>query len=207
MGEIVSEARVSHEVYGEWFYEFSVAVPNSSGEAELLTVTMSERLIDKHNLRMGSTLAALGQIRCYYKLVEGKSCLMHTVFVREIDEIDPSRNPHSVVLMGRICGPPVIGMAPSGEEVAEFLLDVDRPYGKSDYVPCVAWGKNARLVQSLKVEDKVALAGRIQRKEQESAATTYEVSVNKLVAVDEGDGFDLDEEFDLFTFYGDEEQS
>lgn len=190
MGEIASEAKFSHMVYGEGFYEFSVKVPNSSGEAEILTVTMSERLIDKRNLRMGSTLAALGQIRCYYKLVEGKSCLMHTVFVREIVDIEPSRNPNSVVLMGRICEPPVFRTVPDGCEAAEFLLAVDRPYYKSDFIPCVAWGKHARLVHNLKVEGRIALSGRIRSREQEIGATTYEVFVDKLV--------DRDEEFDLY---------
>ena len=105
MGEIVGEANFSHEVYGEGFYELKVKVMRLSGQADLLPVTVSERLISEHELTPGATLCALGQFRSYNKLENGRSRLMLTVFVREIVDAPAARNPNSIVLSGYICKP------------------------------------------------------------------------------------------------------
>ena len=207
MGEIVSEAVFSHEVYGEGFYEFFVKVMRLSGQADILPVTISERLIRGHELRAGSTLCALGQFRSYNKLEGGRSRLMLTVFVREILEAEPAANPNSIVLTGYICKPPVYRTTPFNREIADLLVAVNRAYNKSDYIPCIAWGRNARFVQNLKVGDRVALSGRIQSREyvkrlsesEQVTMTAYEVSVSKLAAFDEDAGFDLEREFDLYA--------
>ncbi len=206
-GEIVSEATFSHEVYGEGFYEFYVQVLRLSGQADILPVTVSERLIKGHDLKVGSTLCALGQFRSYNKLEGGRSRLMLTVFVREIVDAAPSKNPNSIVLSGYVCKPPVYRTTPFNREIADLLLAVNRAYNKSDYIPCIAWGRNARFVQNLKVGDRLALSGRIQSREYQKrlsdeevvTMTAYEVSVSKLAAFDEGDNFDLDGEFELYT--------
>lgn len=207
LGEIVSEANFSHEVYGEGFYELFVKVMRLSGQADILPVTVSERLISEHDLKVGSTLCALGQFRSYNKIENGKSRLMLTVFVRETVQAPPSRNPNSVVLSGYICKPPVYRTTPFNREIADILLAVNRAYNKSDYIPCIAWGRNARFVQNLKVGDRVALSGRIQSREyikrlsetEQTTMTAYEVSVSKLAAFDEDENFDLDGEFDLYA--------
>ena len=206
-GEIVSEATFSHEVYGEGFYETFVKVMRLSGQADILPVTISERIIQKNDLRVGSEICALGQFRSYNKLENGKSRLMLTVFVREIVENVPSRNPNSIVLSGYICKPPVYRTTPFNREIADLLIAVNRAYNKSDYIPCIAWGRNARFVQNLKVGDRVALSGRIQSREYQKklseteivTMTAYEVSVSKLAAFDAGENFDLDGEFDLYA--------
>ena len=207
MGEIVSEATFSHEVYGEGFYEFFVRVMRLSGQADVLPVTISERLIEGHNLKPGATLCALGQFRSYNKLEGGRSRLMLTVFVRELLSAAPTANPNSIVLSGYICKPPVYRTTPFNREIADLLLAVNRAYNKSDYIPCIAWGRNARFVQNLKVGDRVALSGRIQSREyikrlsetEQVTMTAYEVSVSKLAAFDEDDNFDLDGEFNLYA--------
>lgn len=207
MGEIVSDAVFSHEVYGEGFYEFFVKVMRLSGQQDILPITISERLIASGSLKQGSTICALGQFRSYNKLENGKSRLMLTIFVRELLENVPSRNPNSIVLSGYICKPPVYRTTPFNREIADLLIAVNRAYNKSDYIPCIAWGRNARFVRGLNVGDKIALSGRIQSREYQKrlseeevkTMTAYEVSVSKLAAFDSAEEFDLDAEFDLYT--------
>ncbi len=206
-GEIVSEATFSHEVYGEGFYEFFVKVMRLSGQADILPVTISERLIQGSDLKIGSTLSAVGQFRSYNKLEGGKSRLMLTVFVRELVEAGENKNPNGIVLSGYICKPPIYRTTPFNREIADLLLAVNRAYNKSDYIPCIAWGRNARFVQNLKVGDRVALSGRIQSREYQKrlseteavTMTAYEVSISKLAAFEDGENFDLDSEFDLYA--------
>ncbi len=207
MGEIVSEAVFSHEVYGEGFYELFVKVMRLSGQADIIPVTISERLIQGNDLKVGSEICALGQFRSYNKLENGKSRLMLTVFVREIVAEPPTKNPNSIVLSGYICKPPVYRTTPFNREIADLLIAVNRAYNKSDYIPCIAWGRNARFVQNLKVGDRVALSGRIQSREYQKklnetesvSMTAYEVSVSKLAAFEAGENFDLDGDFDLYA--------
>lgn len=205
-GEIVSEAVFSHEVYGEGFYEFFVKVMRLSGQADILPVTVSERIMTE-DMKVGGHICALGQFRSYNKLEGGKSRLMLTVFIRELLEEPPAKNPNSIVLSGYICKPPVYRTTPFNREIADLLIAVNRSYNKSDYIPAIAWGRNARFVRNLSVGDKVALSGRIQSREYQKkqpyesfvAMTAYEVSISKLAAFDDESEFDIDEEFDLYS--------
>ena len=207
MGEIVSEATFSHEVYGEGFYDLKVKVMRLSGQADILPVTVSERLISERDLKVGSTLCAVGQFRSYNKLENGRSRLMLTVFVREPVDAPPAKNPNSIVLSGYICKPPVYRTTPFNREIADLLVAVNRAYNKSDYIPCIAWGRNARFVKNLQVGDKIALSGRIQSREYQKkiseyevkTMTAYEVSISKLAAFDSAEEFDLEQEFNLYT--------
>ncbi len=204
-GEIVTEARFSHEMYGEGFYEMDILVKRLSGQADVLPVTISERLIERGNVKVGTELKALGQFRSYNKLVDGKSKLMLTVFVREILDEDYSQNPNNIVLSGYICKPPIYRTTPFNREIADVLIAVNRAYNKSDYIPCIAWGRNARFVKNLAVGEKIALSGRIQSREYQKKIsetetkfmTAYEVSISKLAAYDNVDSFDLEKEFEL----------
>ena len=207
MGEIVSDATFSHEVYGEGFYEVFVRVMRLSGQADILPVTLSERLIQGCMLAKGKTICAVGQFRSYNKIENGKSRLMLTVFVRELLEELPSKNPNSILLSGYICKPPVYRTTPFNREIADVLIAVNRAYNKSDYIPCIAWGRNARFVKNLSVGDRIAVSGRIQSREYQkklteteiTTMTAYEVSVSKLAAFDSGEDFDIEGEFDLYT--------
>ena len=207
MGEIVSDAVFSHEVYGEGFYEFFVKVMRLSGQADILPVTVSERLIEGGALCKGKTISAIGQFRSYNKIENGKSRLMLTVFVRELIEAGQEKNPNSILLSGYICKPPVYRTTPFNREIADVLVAVNRAYNKSDYIPCIAWGRNARFVKTLSVGDRVAVSGRIQSREYQKklsetemkTMTAYEVSVSKLAAFDNAEDFDLEGEFDLYS--------
>lgn len=206
-GEIVSDATFSHEVYGEGFYEFFVKVMRLSGQADILPITVSERLIQGGMLGKSKPICAIGQFRSYNKLENGKSRLMLTVFVRELLEETPDKNPNSIVLSGYICKPPVYRTTPFNREIADVLIAVNRAYNKSDYIPCIAWGRNARFVKNLTVGDRIAISGRIQSREYQKklsesdvrTMTAYEVSVSKLAAFDSAEEFDIDSEFELYS--------
>lgn len=205
-GEIVSEAVFSHEVYGEGFYEFFVRVMRLSGQADILPVTVSERIMTDE-MKVGGYICALGQFRSYNKVDGTKSRLMLTVFIRELLQTPPARNPNSIVLSGYICKPPVYRTTPFNREIADLLVAVNRSYNKSDYIPAIAWGRNARFVRNLSVGDKIALSGRIQSREYQKkqpdesfvAMTAYEVSISKLAAFDDDSEFDIEQEFDLYS--------
>ena len=213
-GEIVSDATFSHEVYGEGFYEFFVRVMRLSGQADILPVTLSERLIQDGMLAKGKNICAVGQFRSYNKLENGKSRLMLTVFVRELLTDLPDKNPNTILLSGYICKPPVYRTTPFNREIADVLVAVNRAYNKSDYIPCIAWGRNARFVKNLTVGDRIAISGRIQSREYQKklsetdirTMTAYEVSVSKLAAFDSTEDFDIDTEFDLYTLRHDSDE-
>ena len=213
MGEIVSDATFSHEVYGEGFYEFFVKVMRLSGQADILPVTISERLIQDGMISKGKTLCALGQFRSYNKLENGRSRLMLTVFVRELLDELPEKSPNSILLSGYICKPPVYRTTPFNREIADVLIAVNRAYNKSDYIPCIAWGRNARFVKNLAVGDRLAVSGRIQSREYQKklsetevkTMTAYEVSVSKLAVFDSAENFDSDTEFDLYSLQNKED--
>ena len=207
MGEIVSDAVFSHEVYGENFYEFNVLVKRLSGQGDILPITISERLIEGGGLKSGEEICAIGQFRSYNKLIDGKSKLMLTVFIRELVTESISKNPNNIVLSGYICKPPVYRTTPFNREIADILVAVNRAYNKSDYIPCIAWGRNARFVKNLGVGEKIAVSGRIQSREYQKklsetevkVMTAYEVSISKLAAYDNIDNFDLEREFELYS--------
>lgn len=213
-GEIVTEAEFSHEVYGEGFYEMKLKVERLSGQADILPVTVSERLIAANDLKVGDRLSAVGQFRSYNKLMDGKSRLMLTVFVRETVEGDKYKNPNNIVLCGYICKPPVYRTTPFHREIADVLVAVNRAYNKSDYIPCIAWGRNARFVKNLTVGERIAVSGRIQSREYQKkisetetkTMTAYEVSVSKLAAYDSVTAFDINGEFDQLLNGGEESE-
>lgn len=208
-GEVVTEKRFSHEVYGEGFYEMDVKVERLSGQADIIPVTISERLIQEKNLEVGSTISVVGQFRSYNKVIDGKSKLMLTMFVREFVEEDYNKNPNSIVISGFVCKAPIYRTTPFNREIADVLIAVNRAYNKSDYIPCIAWGRNARFVKNLAVGEKIALSGRIQSREYQKklgddnviTLTAYEVSVSKLAVCDSVDYFDIDKEFGLMDIF------
>ena len=138
---------------------------------------------------------------------------MLTVFVRELLPEPPDKNPNSIILSGYICKPPVYRTTPFNREIADVLIAVNRAYNKSDYIPCIAWGRNARFVKNLSVGDKIAISGRIQSRDYQKkfsetdirTMTAYEVSVSKLAAFEAGEEFDIDSEFDLYSLQNKEE--
>lgn len=205
-GEIISEPEFSHEVYGEGFYEINVLVKRLSGQADILPATISERLIADKGLKVGETINAIGQFRSYNKLVDGKSKLMLTVFIREIYDSRIIKNPNCIALSGYICKEPIYRTTPFNREIADILIAVNRSYNKSDYIPCIAWGRNARFSKNLEIGEKICICGRIQSREYQKRIsdedirilTAYEVSISKISTYENAEQFDMDEEFESY---------
>lgn len=189
MGEAASGLTYSHELYGEGFYEFYLTVPRLSGQVDVLPVTVSERLMDGIDIVPGKKLGLNGQFRSYNKLIGERSKLMLTVFVRDFVDFDiEAQNPNSAELNGYICKPPVYRTTPFNREICDILLAVNRGYNKSDYIPCIAWGRNARFVRGIAVGQNIQISGRIQsriyhKKLSEDTIeerTAYELSVSAI---------------------------
>ena len=191
MGEVVSGFTFSHEVLGEGFYMVDVSVKRLSNSRDLIPVMISERLIDVTQDYTGEFLMVTGQFRSYNRHEEQKNRLVLSVFAREaefIDEEPDGAKTNTILLDGYICKLPVYRKTPLGREIADLLLAVNRPYGKSDYIPCICWGRNARFASAFRVGEHVQLIGRIQSREymkklsetETEKRTAYEVSVSKL---------------------------
>lgn len=186
-GKVANEPVFSHEIYGEGFYDINLEVPRLSTQSDIIPITVSERLFKDKNLKIGETIAVLGQFRSYNKLIDNKSKLILTVFVREICNPIPDLNCNIVELVGFVCKEPVFRTTPFRREICDMLLAVNRAYNKSDYLPCIAWGRNARFVSELSVGQKVYLTGRIQSREYQKKTedgvenkTAFEVSISKI---------------------------
>ncbi|MBQ8555514.1 MAG: single-stranded DNA-binding protein [Clostridia bacterium] len=187
-GILTDEPVYGHEVFGEKFYYATLSVPRLSGAEDLLPVTLSERLMEGTKLTIGSPLCLEGQLRSYNKVIEGAGRLLITGFAQRLLDPDNEENPNQVQLTGALCKPPSYRTTPFGREIADLMLAVNRAYGKSDYIPCITWGRTARFASHLKVGDKVTLLGRFQSRAYQKQLsdgsvlnkTAYEVSVGRL---------------------------
>lgn len=158
-GVLTDNPVYGHEVFGEKFYYATLSVPRLSGAEDLLPITVSERLMDDTPLTIGSKLALDGQLRSYNKVIEGAGRLLITGFAQHLVDPDSDENPNQVQLTGALCKLPSYRTTPFGREIADLMLAVNRAYGKSDYIPCITWGRTARFASHLKVGDKVTLLG------------------------------------------------
>jgi len=195
-GRVCSDFEFSHELYGEGFYRFDVEIYRLSEASDILPVTISERIINMSNVNAGTWLYILGQIRSYnnYIEVDRRNKLVLTVFARDIEILENGEaqhmeiNPNDVHLNGFICKQPIYRTTPFGREIADILLAVNRSYNKSDYIPCIAWGRNARYAGKLAVGSNIRIWGRMQsrlyQKRYENGEvlekTAYEVSISKI---------------------------
>lgn len=187
-GVLNSELVFTHRVCGEGFYESVLSVRRLSEQFDLVPITISERLIADNQLKVGDEIMVSGQFRSYNKWENEKSKLMLTMFVREIITDDPIENPNSIYLNGYVCKPPIYRTTPFNREICDILIAVNRAYNKSDYIPCICWGRNAKFAKGISVGDNIAIIGRIQSREyskkidEENVEThmAYEVSVSKI---------------------------
>ena len=191
IGTIVSGFTFSHAVFGEGFYLVDLLVNRLSEQADTIPLMISERLIDVTKDYRGCTMEASGQFRSYNRHEGTKNRLVLSVFVREVrfmEEFTDYTKTNQIFLDGYICKEPVYRKTPLGREIADLLVAVNRPYGKSDYIPCIAWGRNAVYSATMDVGDRIAVSGRLQsrqyKKRQEDGEvlikTAYEVSVLQL---------------------------
>lgn len=203
IGVVEKEAEYSHEVFGEGYYIFMLKCLRTSGNEDVLPVIISDRLTDIREIKVGQAVAVLGQIRSFNKHTENmKSKLILTVFAREFEvltqdseELPFEDNTNMVILDAYICKPSIYRCTPKGREIADILVAVNRPYGKSDYIPCIAWGRNARFAGGLETGEHIQIQGRFQSREyakkisdnEVETRTAYEVSVSKIDYAEEGE--------------------
>lgn len=206
VGEVTGEKRFSHEIYGERFYVFDLSIARLSGNADIIPITVSERIITDDTLTSGKKLLVKGQFRSYNSYENEKNRLILTVFAKDVIEITgdeyikpedelKSRDDltNQVVLMGYVCKKPIYRQTPFGREIADLLLAVNRAYNKSDYIPSIAWGRNARFCQNLEVGTQVKILGRVQSRTYEKkyedgtveTRVAYEVSIGSLEIINE----------------------
>ena len=195
IGEVVSEFTFSHEVFGEGFYIADLAVSRLSDQVDVIPLMISERLLDVSKDYRGMTMEAIGQFRSYNRHEGAKNRLVLSVFVREIhflEEFTDYTKTNQIFLEGYICKEPIYRKTPLGREIADLLLAVNRPYGKSDYIPCICWGRNARFAGKFEVGTHIHLWGRIQSRTYQKRLdndvvekrTAYEISVSKIECVE-----------------------
>lgn len=193
-GSIVSELSFSHEMYGEGFYNFNVEVPRLSETADILPITVSERLFASLDMTNGQRIKVEGQLRSYNKFIDGANRLILTIFARDIKPIEEiSKSPNQIYIEGFICKSPIYRTTPFGREITDLLVAVNRPYNKSDYIPAIAWGRNARFSSTLTIGSHIKVWGRVQSREYEKKLTeensikktAYEVSISKMERVEE----------------------
>lgn len=215
VGKVTGEKNFSHEIYGERFYVFNLEISRLSGNADIIPITVSERLATDEMLTAGKKLLVKGQFRSYNSYENEKNRLILTVFAKDVIEVEENEEEqeeneivkkdtitNEVVLVGYICKAPIYRQTPFGREIADVLLAVNRAYNKSDYIPTIAWGRNARFCQNLEVGTKVKVVGRVQSRMYEKKhddgtvenRVAYEVSVGSLEIVEENDTTETHEE-------------
>ena len=214
VGKVTGEKKFSHEIYGERFYVFNLEIPRLSGNSDIIPITVSERLIKEDTLTEGKKLLIKGQFRSYNSYENEKNRLILTVFAKDIVEVEENEEDeenemvrkdtvtNEVVLVGYICKKPIYRQTPFGREISDLLLAVNRAYNKSDYIPCIAWGRNARFCQNLEVGTEVKIVGRVQsrnyeKKHEDGSIETrvaYEVSIGSLEVIEEKDNENKEDE-------------
>lgn len=197
IGKIISDKTFSHEIYGESFYLFNLEVPRLSGNEDIIPITISERLIANFDLNIGKKVVVEGQFRSYNSYENERNRLVLTVFAKDImeyneQEQEEQKVSNEVTLNGYICKKPIYRQTPFGREIADLLLAVNRAYNKSDYIPCIAWGRNARFCENMEVGTEVKIVGRVQSRMYEKKfddgrveqRVAYEVSIGSLEVID-----------------------
>lgn len=188
-GTVTERPVYSHEVCGEEFYETKLSVPRLSGQEDVIPVTLSDRLLARTEVKPGAKISISGQFRSYNKLEGEHSRLLLTAFAREILPADDEVNPNIIEILGYICKPPVYRTTPFKREICDVLLAVNRAYNKSDYIPCIMWGRNARFIKDMPIGERLWVTGRVQSRiytkclseDRSEERVAYEVSVSKIL--------------------------
>ena len=193
-GRVIEEPKFSHEMFDEKFYKFSIKTKRLSDYEDILPIIISERLIDINEIKLDKIVKINGQFRSYNMQCETRNRLVLSVFVKEIEFTDDESvtTLNDTNLIGYICKEPVYRKTPLGREIADVLIAVNRTYKKSDYIPCILWGRNAKFCETLSVGNLVKLNGRIQSRTYEKKLengdierkVAYEVSVSKFAKIE-----------------------
>jgi len=205
IGKIISDKTFSHEIYGESFYVFNLEVPRLSGNEDIIPITISERLIANFDLTIGRKVVIEGQFRSYNSYENEKNRLVLTVFAKDIIDYKEEQEENvsnEVVLNGYVCKKPIYRKTPFGREISDILLAVNRAYNKSDYIPCIAWGRNARFCENMEVGTEVKIVGRVQSRTYEKKfedgrteqRVAYEVSIGSLEVINKDENSNQNQE-------------
>ena len=191
-GTIENNLQFSHEIFGEKFYTTKIKINRLSESYDVLPITISERLLEEVDLNENKLVKVTGQLRSYNKNIDNKNRLVLTIFVRDIkQEEEDNKDPNSIFLDGYICKVPIYRKTPLGREITDLLVAINRPYNKSDYIPSIVWGRNAKFAKNLNVGDRIQMWGRVQSRVYDKKLeggnsvkkTAYEVSVSKIKKV------------------------
>ncbi len=187
VGDIESDFSYSHESYGECFYCFMVKIPRLSDCSDIITVTVSERILCDEKYKIGDRIKIVGQFRSYNNYTDVGNKLILTLFAKTMEKVYDEKYLNEIILNGFLCKEPVYRTTPFGREITDILLAVNRTHNKSDYIPCIAWGRNAKFAQKLQVGDNIIITGRMQsRKYQKKldndiiTRIAYEISISKI---------------------------
>ena len=187
VGDLESDFTYSHESYGECFYSFSVKIPRLSDIADIITVTASERILCDEDYKIGDKIKITGQFRSYNHYSDVGNRLILTLFAKTMERAEGERYLNEIILNGFLCKEPIYRTTPFGREITDILLAVNRTHNKSDYIPCIAWGRNAKFAQRLSVGDNIVVTGRMQSREYQKkleddivTKTAYEISISKI---------------------------
>lgn len=193
-GELGEELAFSHEIFGEKFYSAKIKIHRLSDTYDILPITISERLLQEIDLNKNNLVDVIGQLRSYNKNIDNRNKLVLTVFARELNLVkEEAKDPNSIFLDGYICKDPIYRKTPLGREITDLLVAINRPYNKSDYIPSIVWGRNAKFAKNLVVGDRVQMWGRVQSRDYEKKLedgtiekrVAYEVSISKIKKLDE----------------------
>ncbi len=172
----------SHENHGHRFFRFSLEVKRLSGTVDLLPVVAEEGVLEQTDLSEGGMFTVTGQVRSHNVRGDGRRHLMIFIFAMNITcEDGPPVN--TVTLEGTVCREPVFRRTPLGRQICDVMLCVPRSYRRSDYLPCIAWGRTAQEVSACQVRDILRIDGRLQSRlytkvteEGSEERTAYEIS-------------------------------
>jgi primosomal replication protein N len=187
-GMVVTEPTASHEFYGEDYCELQLSVKRLSSIVDIIPVTIEKSIVEKEKIILGSHIAVTGEFRSYNKIENNRSRLMLSIFVNSLSDEQSEDNPNIIELSGYICKMPIYRTTPFNREIADLLVAVNREQNKTDYLPAIAWGRNARFAKTMNVGDRINISGRIQSREYQKrldnglieTRVAYEISVNRM---------------------------
>ena len=176
----------SHESRSERFFLFPIETVRLSGAADRLNVVLRESMLEEFRPSRAGLLEVRGELRSFNNRNGSGSRLVITVFARALDTPSAAQWENRTELCGTLCRTPNYRSTPMGREITDLMLAVNRRYGRSDYIPCIVWGRNARRAARWEVGTRLRLIGRIQSREyikmldgQQCRRTAYEVSVSE----------------------------
>lgn len=173
----------SHENHGRRFYGFFLSVERLSGTLDRLRVLVDLELLNEADCAWGERVAVTGQVRSFNQITETGRHLVISVYAESLELTDEAPD-DQVTLTGTLCRDPVYRRTPLGREICDGMLAVNRTYRRTDYLPCIFWGRTARQIAGLTTGARITLTGRLQSREytkvlpdgETETRTAYEIS-------------------------------